>query len=189
MEQISSYDKILQFASDLLNAVRGFLAQQLNIAPPMWLAQAIVLALFLPILYMSVRAAAKSGQPAVRFTAWAATLVVLTISLMVVLTWVSYWRFPLREQLMGEVTGLPAGVRADSLSVDLLDYHGDSLGPRVTWLSGGNQFLVAYSPQFADPPDKVSITGSGCHAERKPRRDELTRDVTMSFSLACAPKV
>lgn len=185
MEQLSTYDKILQFASDLLNAVRVFLAVQLNIELQMWLAQAMVLVLFLPILYVLIRRAVMSRKTAVRFTAWAASIATAAISTMIVLTWITYWRSPLLEQIEGEVTGLATEVRVESLQVSLLDFRGETLGARVRWLSGTNRFLLNYAPEFADPPRRVSVRGSGCQSERRPRRDELTRGAIMSLALDC----
>jgi hypothetical protein len=183
----STYDKILQFASDLLNAVREFLATQLNIELPMWLAQAMVLVLFLPILYQSVKTATKSRKTGVRLTAWAASIAVAAVSLMIVVTWITYWQSPLLEQVEGEVTGLTSEMRAESLQVALLDFRGESLGARVSWLSGTTHFLLNYTPEFADPPAKISIKGGGCKSERRPRRSELTRGAIISIALECGP--
>jgi hypothetical protein len=188
MEQapVSTYDQIIQLATDLLNAVRGFLAHQLNIDLPMWVAQAIVLALFVPILWYSVRAVRKARRPAKKVAPWAACIVTGVVSLVILATWVSYWRSPLLEQLEGEVTGLKPNVELQSLHVDLLDFRGESLGPRVHWLSNSTRFLLSYSPEFADPPRMIRVAGGGCKCERHPRRRELTQAMVMAVALDCS---
>ena len=194
---LTSYEKILQFASDLLNSVRGFLSSQLNIELPMWLAQGVVLALFLPIVVILARRALKSGatdgdggeksspRNAVRLLAWAGSIVTGAVSLMIVLTWASYWRAPLLEQVQGEVTGARPGTILEDLQVALFDFRGESLGARTHWISGTNQFALIYAPEFADPPTKIRIEGGGCQGERRPRPRELTSGMLMSVSLKC----
>jgi hypothetical protein len=196
---LTSYEKIIQFASDLLNSVRGFLSTQLNIELPMWMAQGIVLALFLPIMAMLVRKAlnarASDGQAdkgssggAARLAAWVGSIATGAVSLMIVLTWASYWRAPLLEQVQGEVTGAGPGIDLDVLQVALLDFRGESLGARAHWITGTNQFSLIYAPEFADPPTKIRIEGGGCQGERRPRPRELTRGMLMSISLKCGDR-
>jgi hypothetical protein len=104
---------------------------------------------------------------------------------MIVLTWASYWRAPLLEQVQGEVTGGGPGINLEGLRVALLDFRGESLGARTHWISGTNQFSLIYAPEFADPPTKIRIEGGGCQGERRPRPNELTHGMLMSVSLKC----
>ena len=190
MEQLSTYDKILQYASDLLNALRDFLFKQLNIDLPMWLAQAVVLVLFLVILYLLIRMFMKAENQATKFATGVAGLVVATVCLMIVLTWVMYLRTPLSAQLEAQVTGVPSTLNVEDLQVSLLDFRGQSLGPQVRWLSGtDHHFLLMYEPEFADPPRLITVKGKGCQAQLRPRRNELTRGTVISLSLECGPSI
>jgi hypothetical protein len=185
-EQMGSYEQVLEFAAGLVNAVRTFLTNTVNIDLPMWLAQAIVLALFLPLCYVFMRRASKQQAFAKRVAAWAGAVVTGAVSLTIVMTWMTYWRQPLFEQLEGEVSDLGANVEPATLHVDLLDFRGQTLGPKVQWISGSTHFLLNYNPEFADPPRLIRVGGTGCKSERRLRRQDLVGGTVISIALVCA---
>jgi hypothetical protein len=185
MDRLSTYEKILQAASDLLDAVRTFLSVQLNIDLPLWLAHGIVLALFLPILCLLIKKIAKTRKVGARLAMWMGIIAAGAISFMILLTWVTYLAFPLLEQIEGEVVGIGPDVSVQSLRVELLDFKGESLGARVNWISGTHHFLLNYLPDFADPPRKIVVKGGGCKGERRPRHSELTKGTILSLNLQC----
>lgn len=185
MGQLGTYDKVLQYASDLLNAVREFVTRSLNIDLPMWLAQAIVLALFVPILFFGAKRAWKTRTVAKKIALWATCIVAGAVSLLIVATWLTYWRTPLLEQLEGEISGLSPEVRSDSLRVELLDFREQALGARVRWLTGTPRFLLHYTPEFADPPRLIRVMGGPCTGEQRLRPNELRRGAVVPIFIEC----
>jgi hypothetical protein len=185
VEKLSQYDVILQSATDFLNKIREFLATQLNIELPLWLAQLLVLLIVLPLLVVLVRRSRQSKNIAARYVAWTAVVAVSAVSLMIVSTWILYWKSPLLEQIQGEVTGVTPDAAPGSLTVSLLNFRGDRVNSHIDWLTGTGQFLLNYSPEFANPPTWIVFTGQKCHGKLPLHRRDLTQAVVLSFALEC----
>lgn len=179
MSQLTESLNFLSWSTEAVNAVRGQLVE-LNVPLPAVLAQLLALGVFvgLSILFLKRARAVKSNLPRLinHIVAGAAAVAGLAI----VVAWADNLLVPRSEQILGHIDAEGA-IRFD---VDLLDYRGDSLAPRLNKDKTG-AFVLTYAPEFADPPSVIVASAPGCEKRSIPLRRAHLLGARLSITLTC----
>lgn len=184
--------EILDWATAAAKAARSVLAG-VNLALPGWLAQAIALVVLAGIavaLLPAIRGAWRKWSQEhskVALTAAIASVAVATAAtaaaLAVPLAWAEELLRPQKHQLLARVQG-PAAQR--QVTLELLDWRGESMGASVIAESGSSVFLIEFQPEFADPPAALLARAPGCAEERVAlRHAHLRRGAVVVLQPAC----
>lgn len=179
MNQLTESLDFLSWSTEAVNAVRGQLVE-INVPLPAVLAQLLALGVFigLAILFIKRARAAESNVP--RLVSWIASGAAAVAGIAIIVAWIDNTMVPRSEQIVGRIEA----EGATRFSVDLMDYQGESMAPRLDKDPTG-AFVITYSPEFADPPSAIVASAPGCEERSiKLRRAHLLGS-QLSITLTC----
>ncbi len=179
MAELGDVLDLLSWPAKLVNHLRDVLAElnaPLSAAAGQLLAL-IVFALLIVRFWNSSRAReAALGRLLARVLVAAAGIGGLSI----VGAWADQLLFARSEQIIGQLdNGAVPGLR-----VDLLDFRGESLAPKIENDSHGG-FIIDYAPVFADPPAELVLRATDCAEKRIALRRSHLLGALISVSLDC----
>lgn len=181
MDDLTDGLEFLSIPTRAVNVLRGEL-MELNVPLPAVIAQLLAALLFVVIAIYFWRVAFDSSRSIKGLVARTVVITALAAVLSIIAVWVDHFVATRSHEIVGRVS--PPGVR--NLSLDLLDYRGESLGPRVQTDSTG-AFVVGYTPEFADPASALVVQASSCNDLRMPLRRAHLLGAELTLNLECDP--
>ena len=180
MEPLKESLDVLGWPTQAANALRTALAG-VNVPLPAWLAQALVLAGFALVAWYFFRWARGEEKKLVR-TAQLVVGAAATIGAVAILvSWGDGVINPPSRELVGTLDGAPLA----AAHIDLVDYKGDSLAPKVDKDPQSRTFVIDYTPEFADPPSAVVVKAPNCTEQRLKLRRAQLQGAALSVVLSC----
>jgi hypothetical protein len=181
MEPLKESLDVLGWPTHAVNALRAALSD-VNVPLPAWLAQGVVLIGFALVTFYFFRWARGEERKLVRVGQLLVGAAGSLGAIAILISWGDAFVNPPSRQLLGAIEGAPLS----TARIDLVDYKGSTLAATVEKDLQSRDFVIDYSPEFADPPSALVVSAPSCDEQRVVlRRPQLQGEAKLSIVLKC----